>query len=185
MRLQSSRQDGTVIVSPSTVKPSSVSVLTMNSRGISVPSSALMRSGSRAIRVVSGAFPITSMVPSMTSPAPSSSTSSQARSTAGIVPRMSSPFSKRLEASVRMPREMAVWRMLGPEKLADSNTITEVSSVISLLKPPMTPAMPTGLSASAITSMSGVSGRSLPSRVCMTSPSRALRTTILPSCRQE
>ena len=75
--------------------------------------------------------------------------------------------------------------MLGPEKLADSNTITEVSSVISLLKPPMTPAMPTGLSASAITSMSGVSGRSLPSRVCMTSPSRALRTTILPSCRQE
>ena len=60
------------------------------------------------------------MTPSTTSPAPSSSTSSQARWTAGRVFMGSRPFSNLALASVRMPRARAVRRMVVPSKLADS-----------------------------------------------------------------
>ena len=126
----------------------------------------------------------TSITPSATSPAPSSSTSSQARSTAGRVPRGSSPFSKREEASVRMPRAVAVRRTEGPLKQALSKSTMAVSPTISLFSPPMTPATATGRWVSQMQSMPGVRGRSVPSRVRMLSPSRAVRTRISPSCTQ-
>ena len=57
------------------------------------------------------------MTPSTTWPAPSSSTSSQARFTAGRVFRGSRPFSNLALASVRMPRARAPLRMQVPSKL--------------------------------------------------------------------
>ena len=122
----------------------------------------------------------TSMTPSRTSPAPSISTSSQARSTAGRVLRGSSPFSNFADASVRIPRARAVLRMQVPSKLADSKTTSTVSSTISLFSPPMMPARPTALVSSAMTSILGVSFRTLPSKVVSSSPSFARRTTIFP-----
>ena len=120
------------------------------------------------------------MTPSTTSPAPSSSTSSQARSTAGRVFRGSRPFSYLALASVRMPRARAVRRMVVPSKLADSKTTSAVSETISLFRPPIMPARPTARCSSAMTSILGLSLRTLPSRVVSSSPSSARRTTILP-----
>jgi hypothetical protein len=53
-----------------------------------------------------------------------------------------------------------------------------VASVTADSWPPMTPASATGRSASAITSISGVSDRVSPSRQRRRSPGRARRTTI-------
>jgi hypothetical protein len=64
-------------------------------------------------------------------------------------------------------------------KLADSKTASFVLLVISLFSPPMTPATPTGLTASAMTSMPGVRARGVPSSVWIVSPGLAVRTTIL------
>ena len=89
-------------------------------------------------------------------------------------------FSNLAEASVRMPRARAVLRMEVPLKLADSKTTSTVSSTISLFSPPMMPARPTARVSSAMTSMESFSSRTLPSRVVMLSPSRAVRTMILP-----
>ena len=70
------------MMSPSSVKPSSSRILRMVASSMSVPSRALIFSGS-SFRVVScRALGTTSMTPSTTSPQPSSSISSQARSTA-------------------------------------------------------------------------------------------------------
>ena len=71
-------------------------------------------------------------------------------------------------------------RMQVPLKLADSKTTSTVSSTISLFSPPMMPARPTARVSSAMTSMLGVSLRTLPSRVVSSSPSWARRTTIFP-----
>ena len=120
------------------------------------------------------------MTPSTTSPAPSSSTSSQARSTAGRVFMGSSPFSNLADASVRMPRASAPLRMQVPSKQADSNTTSVVSSTISLFSPPMMPARPTALPSSAITRWLAFRVCSFPSRVVSFSPSSARRTIILP-----
>ena len=76
------------------------------------------------------------MTPSITSPAPSCSTSSQARWTAGRVFRGSRPFSNLALASVRIPRDRAPLRMQVPSKQADSNTTSVVSATISLFSPP-------------------------------------------------
>src|SRR5207302_1278323 len=53
---------------------------------------------------------------------------------------------------------------LGPLKFAASSRTSTVAPVTAVSSPPMTPAMATGRSASAITSMSGVSRLSSPSR---------------------
>ena len=84
-----------------------------------------------------------------------------------------------------MFRAVAVRRIEAPLKLADSKRTMAVSPMISLLAPPMTPATQTGLCSSQMQSMLVVSFRSLPSRVWMVSPSRAVRTTILPPSTQE
>ena len=83
-----------------------------------------------------------------------------------------------------MPRAMAVFRTEVPLKFADSKMMVFVSSTISEFSPPMTPARATGFSASAMTSMLGVSLRLAPSRVMSLSPASARRTTILPPPRQ-
>ena len=74
--------------------------------------------------------------------------------------------------------------MLLPLNAAASNSVAFVSAVISLFSPPITPAMPTPFSGSAISSMSCVTARSLPSSVVTISFSYALRTTMLPSFTQ-
>ena len=116
----------------------------------------------------------------MISPAPSCSTSWQARSTAGRQHWGSSPFSYRPEASVRIPSFLAVIRTELPLKLADSKTIMWVFSLMPENSPPMTPATAVGALSSAMTSISGVRVRLTSSRVVMVSPSAALRTMILP-----
>ena len=168
------------MVSPSTPKPRSVRMRRISSAAMSVPSRALIFSGRRANWVGWGTKLRISMVPSTTSPAPSSSTNSQARLTAGRVLRISSPFSNLAEASVRIPRARAVRRMEVPLKLADSKTTSTVSSTISLFSPPMMPARPTARVSSAMTSMEEFRFRTLPSRVVRDSPSLARRTMILP-----
>ena len=120
------------------------------------------------------------MTPSTTSPAPSSSTSSQARWTAGRVFMGSRPFSNLALASVRMPRARAPLRMQVPSKQADSNTTSAVSETISLFSPPMMPARPTARVSSAMTRWLALSLRTWPSRVVSSSPSSARRTMILP-----
>ena len=75
---------------------------------MSVPSRALMRAGSKGRVRGAGIVFSTSIMPSMTSPAPSISTSSQARLTAGTVSRGSMFFSNLPDASVRIPRASAV-----------------------------------------------------------------------------
>ena len=147
---------------------------------MSVPSSALILSARSFSCLGWGTKFKMSMVPSSTSPAPSISTSSQARLTAGRVLRISSPFSNLADASVRIPRAMAVLRIETPLKLADSNTTSTVSSTISLFSPPIIPAKPTARCSSAITSIEEFSWRTLPSNVVSVSPSSARRTTILP-----
>ena len=77
----------------------------------------------------------------------------------------SSCFSKRPDASVRIPSFLAVVRTDGPSKQADSNTIIFVSSMMPLYSPPMTPATAEGLDTSAMTSISGDSVRVTPSSV--------------------
>ena len=180
MPTRSGRHDGTRISLPSTGISRRRRYSTMSASEMSVPSRALMRSGSSSMVRGSGMSLSTSMTPSMTSPAPSSSTSSQARSTAGSVSSGSMFFSNLPEASVRMPRARAVWRMDVPLKFADSKTTSTVSPMISLFSPPMMPARPMGFVSSAITSMPGVRVRTLPSSVVRVSPGSLRRTMILP-----
>ena len=152
----------------------------ISSREIVVPNRLLIFSTSRGTVLGEGTKLTMSMMPSITSPHSSSSTSSQARWTAGTVIRGSRFFSNLPEDSVRIPKAKAVWRMEVPLKLADSNTTVVVSSIISEFSPPIIPASPMGLASSAITSIPGFRFRTLPSKVVRVSPSVASRTTILP-----
>jgi hypothetical protein len=68
--------------------------------------------------------------------------------------------------------------MLAGLKLADSSRIEVVVGVTSLVAPPITPATAMALLGSAITRVSAVSWRSIPSSVVMTSPSAARRMMI-------
>ena len=180
MRTRSGRKEGTRISSPWTGISSRSRYFTISSLGILVPRSLLIFSGSSLTVLGWGTLLMTSIMPSSTSPHCNSSTSSQARSTAGTVSMGSRCFSNLPDASVRMPRARAVWRMEVPSKLADSKTTMVVSSRISLFNPPIMPARPMGLFSSAMTSIPGFKARWVPSRVVMDSPSRASRTTILP-----
>ncbi len=152
---------------------------------MSVPSRALILSGSNFTVAVFISPATASITPGTTSPAPSSSTSSQARSSAFSVFLTSRPFSKRDEESVRMPRAVAVRRMEGPEKLALSKRTMAVSPTISLFAPPITPATATGFSTSQMHSMFSVSFLSPPSSVVIVSPARARRIWISPPSTQE
>ena len=86
---------------------------------------------------------------------------------------------------MRIFRAVAVRRTEAPLKLADSKSTMAVSPMISLLAPPITPATHTGFVSSQMQSMLVERAWSLPSRVWMDSPSRAVRTTILPPSTQE
>ena len=103
-------------------------------------------------------------------------TSAAARRAPAIASSGASPFSWRVEASVRSPRAREVARMFTPSQPADSMTTSVVVSVTPDSSPPMTPPMATGPAASATTSIEGVSLRVCPSRQRIDSPSRARRT---------
>ena len=124
-----------------------------------------------------------SITPSRTSPAPSSSTSSQARFTASRVIIGIDDSSQILpEASVRMPRARAVWRMEVPLKLADSKTTScRVGDDLAVLAAHNRRPDPTGFVSSAMTSISsaGAGGPCRPgsSAACLV-PAR--RTMIWP-----
>ena len=111
-----------------------------------------------------------------TSPIPKSEISFIARRLAKSAISSGSPFSKRVDASLRRPSFLEVSLTLVLLKLAASKTIFVVSSVTSVSKPPITPAMPTAFAPSAIISISESSFLSSPSRVFKTSPSLASRT---------
>ena len=68
--------------------------------------------------------------------------------------------------------------MLSRANLADSNSSWVVLSVISLFRPPITPASATGLAPSQMTRLLSLRANSLPSSVTMLSPCRARRTMI-------
>ena len=112
----------------------------------------------------------TSMAWPTTLPALSSSTSSMARWAASMAFTGSTPLMNRAAASVTWRSSRVVLRMLLPLNTAASNNTALVFSVISLFSPPMTPAMPTPLVGSAISSISSVVSRSLLSRVTTFSP---------------
>ena len=90
------------------------------------------------------------------------------------------PFSNRLLASLRMPVCISVRRMLGPAKLAASSTMSVVCSSISASWLPNTPAMTSGRSVSAMTSIWSSSVRCTPSSVTICSPAVARRAMSVP-----
>jgi hypothetical protein len=66
--------------------------------------------------------------------------------------------------------------MFGPTHVAASIRTLVVLSETSEIRPPMTPAMPLGPSASQTSAISSLKLRSTPSSVVIVSPSRARRT---------
>ena len=90
------------------------------------------------------------------------------------------PFSNLAEASVLRPSFLEVVLTLLPRKFADSMITVFVSSWISELRPPITPATAMLLSASLIMSMSPSRVLSFSSRVTNFSPGLAFSTMILP-----
>ncbi len=71
--------------------------------------------------------------------------------------------------------------MLRGSKVAASSSTFRVEAEISLVLPPMTPARATGPVPSVITMSLTSNARSIPSRVFMTSPGLARRTTMGPT----
>ncbi len=120
----------------------------------------------------------TSTTPGRTVPPASSAMSAAQRSSAGITIPGSAPRSKRWEASVLRPWRREVRRMLPGANQADSSSTRVVPAEISESPPPITPASALPRSRSAMRRSSGSSVRSLPSRVTIFSPGRAVRTTI-------
>ena len=103
--------------------------------------------------------------------------SSAKRAKANSAPNGSTPRSKRSEASVRKASRVEVARTASGSKYAISTAIDVVASVTSESRPPMIPAIPTGLSCALQISRSPAeSVRSAASKVVNCSPSRARRT---------
>ncbi len=121
----------------------------------------------------------TSSLPSTTVPASSSWISWAALSIALSTFTISISFSKRLDASLLRPRAFEVSLTLPASNLALSKMILVVSDVISVLSPPITPAIPMAFSGSAIISISSVRFLSWPSRVINFSSFLAFLTIIV------
>ena len=154
----------------------------MAESGMSTPSLRRMNSGETRITVAAGSG--TDTLYSLLATRLPGATSAMRRTKRAVTSRaafMSSPFSKRAEASVRSWSRLEVLRMAEGLKQAASRTTRVVSSLISLFSPPITPASATPFAPSAITRSSGSRWRSQPSSVTRTSPGRARRTTMV-SC---
>ncbi len=82
----------------------------------------------------------------------------------------SMPFSNLAAASEWSPSPLAVLRTLSLRNLADSKSTSLVFSVISLFKPPMTPARPTAFSLSQIKRLLASRFLFFPSSVTSSSP---------------
>jgi hypothetical protein len=119
-----------------------------------------------------------STAPRTVSPAPISSISWQALVAARRHPLISIPFSNLAEDSERRPSFFEVLWMLAGLNQADSISTDVVPSVISVSRPPITPAMATARPASPITSISGFNSLSTSSREYIFSPGRPLLTII-------
>jgi hypothetical protein len=104
--------------------------------------------------------------------------SRHARSEPTSVASGSTPRSKRIDASVDSSRRRRVRWMPSRWKVAASRRTSVVLGEISASSPPITPATPTGRSASQINRSSSVNVRSTSSSVVMRSPSAARRTTM-------
>ena len=120
----------------------------------------------------------TSTRPAATRPPAWRSSSRQTRAEAIGADSGGSPQAKRRAASVNRSYRRAVRRTLTGSKFAASSSRLRVPPVISVSRPPMTPARAMGPDGSAITSRSGSSSRSFPSSVTSASPASAGRTRI-------
>ena len=170
MPVTSSRQDGIVAtnVLPSTFTPKDkvVKILTISSSAILVPKYEFTASLVKDTVRTSFAVGYTSITPFATvAPGVISNNNCAARSKASGVTSLFTPRSKRPDASERKPNAREVRRMDAPLNTAASNTTVVVSLDTSLSAPPITPATPTGRSASAITSIVSANVRSLLSKV--------------------
>ena len=92
----------------------------------------------------------------------------------------STPRSKRYEESDASPSAREVRRICVFSNCALSSRTLTVRSEISVSSPPMMPATATGRSASAMTSIAGLSLHCVPSIETIVSPSAARRTTMRP-----
>jgi hypothetical protein len=181
-RVTSTRKLGTVALQPSgvrsMVKPSLPNVRSTTSSGTRSPSSRSSRLRSRRTCRSSTLRGHTSEIPPTRRPAPISFSRWRARIRAHGGAAMSAPRSKRAEASVFRPsRRLAVRTMEGRNQALSSATVVVVA-VTSDVAPPITPAMATGRSRSAITRVVSSSVRFCPSSVVSPSPERARRTLI-------
>ena len=118
-------------------------------------------------------------MPSIISPQPSSSTKAHALSKAKAAKFGSMSFSNLDELSVLNPKFLELTLMLVPSKLADSNTISVVSSLTPEFNPPIIPAKATISSPSFMQRTSEFNSLSISSKVTNLSPSLALSTTML------
>ena len=178
----SPRNVGTSTFEPLTSNSSLFKYSAISEAGISVPKNLFIFSGSKGRTVLVFLIGYISIQPPITSPAPISSISSQARFIAFKQFSESSPFSNRAEASVLIPKDFAPRLTSIGLKFALSNRTVVVVSVTSVLAPPMTPATPIALFSSAIVIIPDFSSLGCSSRVSSVSPSDASLTIIfLPS----
>ena len=121
--------------------------------------------------------------PSLTVPFASLRNNRAAISKAFWVLSQLTPFSKRLEASVRLAWRKADFLTLVPSKIADSKITSVVSSSTSEFLPPITPAIITGFWPSVIIISFGSKSTSLSFSKVSFSPFLAFLTSNLPSLK--
>ena len=169
-------------VTPSPATASSVSTPTRSSSSrcspgwSTVPKSRLILDGRNTTLFRSGSSGAVSTRLARTAPPAHSSMSLAQRSAPIRASRNSWPFSKRRLASDRRAYRCPVRRIVTGSKIADSTMTDVVVLDTSEDAPPMIPAMASGRSVSAMTSVSGSRDRSTWSSVSRRSPARASRT---------
>ncbi len=160
-------------------KPSRARSPSCSAGGVAVPITSSARTGSKRTTGRAGSAPWTSVSPTQRAPVVSTS-SCVAREPACGARCGSTPFSQRLEPSVRSRSRSDVRKIVNGSKFAASRRTSVVSGPISVSSPPMIPASATEPSASAIIRSVGTSSRSTPSSVRSFSPGSARRTTMRP-----
>ena len=155
----------------------------ISSVGTSIPSTSLIFLTDTFISLGSVLLPIfTSTCVDETLPQLSSSIRCSALFIASTVEYSSTPFEYFADASVLLPRALAVFLILSRANFADSNITAFVVSLISEFNPPITPASATGFTPSQMTRLFSLSSYSSSSSVTIFSLSLALLTLIaLPS----
>ena len=141
-RTSRARQLGTsTCQSTPTVKPSRSRRSRCSASGISSPSTSVGRPGLNEITARGATWPRTSVSPLQRAPA-SSTSNCEAYVAAGPASSGSTPFSQRVWLSVRMRCRSPLRSTVSGSKFAASSRIDVVSSLTSVLAPPITPAIP-------------------------------------------